>query len=103
MTMRAIWHEATLAETEKEDLIEIEGNWYFPPESLTGGRFQESDHYTVCPWKGEASYYHISVDDQIDSNAAWYYAHPHHSAIEKVGRDFTGYVAFGGDVTVVES
>lgn len=100
--MRAIWKEATLAETEKENLIQIEGNWYFPPDSLTGGRFQESHTRTTCPWKGEASYYHVSVDDQIHPDAAWYYAKPKQSAIEKVGQDFSGYAAFGSGVTVTE-
>lgn len=100
--MRAIWNEATLAEAEKEDLVQIEGNWYFPPETLTGGRFQESDTHTTCPWKGEASYYHVSVDDQINPDAAWYYPEPKQGAIEKVGKDFSGYVAFGPSVTVAE-
>lgn len=101
--MRAIWHEATLAEAETEDLIQVEGNWYFPPESLTGGRFQESQKRTTCSWKGEAHYYHVSVDDQIAADAAWFYPELKQSAIDKIGKDFSGYIAFSPEVTVTEA
>jgi uncharacterized protein (DUF427 family) len=101
--MRAIWKEATLAESDEEDLIKIEGNWYFPPEKVVGEYFQKSDTITHCPWKGDASHYHISVDDEINPDAAWYYPEPKKSAVEKVGKDFTDYVAFYGSVSVVES
>lgn len=100
--MRAIWNGATLAQTEKENLIYIEGNWYFPPESLAMDHFQHSDTHTICHWKGEASYYHISVNDEINSDAAFYYPQPKDGSIERVKKDFTDYVAFWHGVEVAE-
>lgn len=72
--MKAMWNEAVLAESN--DLVEVEGNYYFPASSINCEFFQESDHHTVCPWKGTASYYSIEVNGQTNENAAWYYPEP---------------------------
>lgn len=100
--MRAVWNGATLAQAEKSDLIYIEGNWYFPSDSIVSEHFQHSDHQTECHWKGTANYYHISVNDQINEDAAWYYHEPKKGSIERVGADFTDYVAFWRGVEVSE-
>ena len=82
--MKATWHGVTLAESD--DTIVIEGNHYFPPDSIRQEYFRQSDQHTRCPWKGEASYYDIAVDGDINSGAAWYYPEPQAAAAEIKGR-----------------
>ncbi len=90
---RAVWNEVVLAESNR--CIEIEGNQYFPPDSINREYFRESDHHTWCPWKGEASYYHIVVGDKENSNAAWYYPNPKEAA-----KEIKNYTAFWRGVQV---
>lgn len=71
---RAVWHGVVLAEAEKAKWVE--GNRYFPPESLRREYFVDSPMRTVCPWKGVARYYTVSVGDEVNPDAAWYYPHP---------------------------
>ena len=98
--MKAIWNNTTIAEAPKGDLIRIEGNWYFPPASIVKDYFTHSNHRTTCFWKGEAWYYDIAVEGETNEFGAWYYPQPMAGSIERVGRDFTGYVAFWNGVTV---
>ncbi len=100
--MKATWKNTVIAETAKENLIYIEGNWYFPPESVNQALLQPSDHRTMCHWKGEASYYNVVTDAGVNDEAAWYYPAPMAGSIERVGKDFTNYVAFWRGVTVSE-
>jgi uncharacterized protein (DUF427 family) len=100
--MKAIWNNTTIAEAPKEDLIRIEGNWYFPPNSIHREYFTESDHHTHCPWKGEASYYDVVVGGETNEFGAWYYPEPKAGSIERVKKDFTGYVAFWNGIEVIE-
>lgn len=100
--MKAMWKDTVIAEAPNERLIRIEGNWYFPPESLKRQYFQESDHHTICHWKGEASYYDVVVDGGVNSYGAWYYPQPKAGSIERVKKDFTDYVAFWNGIEVVE-
>lgn len=81
---RAIWNGKTLAESD-QTLI-VEGNHYFPAESVTMTYLQPSDHHTVCWWKGVASYYNVVVDGQVNLNAAWYYPETSAAAEEIRGR-----------------
>ncbi len=74
MTYRAVWNGAVLAESD--DVVHLEGNVYFPIESLNRDHVVESTSHTVCPWKGLASYYTVQVGDRVNPNAAWYYPHP---------------------------
>lgn len=69
--MKATWKGAVLAESE-ETLV-VEGNHYFPAESVRREHFRESETHTVCPWKGEASYYDVVVGGEVNRDAAWYY------------------------------
>jgi uncharacterized protein (DUF427 family) len=78
MTRRAIWKGVVLAESD--DTVVVENNHYFPVEALHREHFRESDHHSVCPWKGIASYYDIVVGDDVNANAAWYYPEPKEAA-----------------------
>ena len=82
--MKAVWNNAVLAESDQT--VVVEGNHYFPPESINREYFQESDNHTHCPWKGEASYYHVVVDGRVNQDAAWYYPEPKTAAAEIKGR-----------------
>jgi uncharacterized protein (DUF427 family) len=93
--MKAIWNGKVIAESE--DIVNIEGNQYFPADSIQKEYFKPSDTHTVCPWKGKASYYTLEVDGQTNPDAAWYYPSPKEAAKAIEGR-----VAFWKGVTVSE-
>ena len=90
---KAVWNGAVIAESD--DTIIVEGNHYFPPESINRDYLAESDRQTYCGWKGSASYYDIVVDGQVNQAAAWYYADPMQKA-----RKIKDHVAFWGGVQV---
>jgi len=98
--MKAIWNNTVIAEASQDDLIKIEGNWYFPPDALNRDFFKESDHHTTCHWKGEASYFDVIVGGERNEFGAWYYPQPKDGSIERVGKDFTNYVAFWNGIEV---
>lgn len=100
--MKAIWKDTVIAEAPKEDLIRIEGNWYFPPNSIKSEYYQPSEHHTTCIWKGEAGYYDVVVEGEKNDFGAWFYHEPKEGSIERVGKDFTDYVAFWNGITVTE-
>jgi uncharacterized protein (DUF427 family) len=78
--MKATWNNAVLAQSDQT--IVVEGNHYFPPESVNREYFQESSTHTICPWKGQASYYDVVVEGNINKDAAWYYPETKPSADE---------------------
>lgn len=78
--MRAVWNGVTLAESD--DTVVIEGNHYFPPESVNREYLSPSDTHTTCPWKGQASYYTVQVDGTVNPDAAWYYPDPTSAAAQ---------------------
>jgi len=100
--MKATWNNMVIAEAPKESLIRVEGNWYFPPDSLREKYFQASNHHTTCPWKGEASYFDIVVNKEKNHFGAWYYPELKPGAVERIQQDFTNYVAFWNGVEVTE-
>ncbi len=100
--MKATWNNQVIAEAEKADLIRIEGNWYFPPSSLKNECFTPSDTHTECVWKGTASYSNVVVNNDTNEDAAWFYPVPKDGSIERVGKDYTNYVAFWHGVEVTE-
>ncbi len=100
--MKAIWSGQTIAEADKDDLIYIEQNWYFPPNSIRKEFLQKSNTPYTCPWKGECQYFNVVSGDSVSQDSAWSYPEPKQSAIEKVKKDFSNYVAFWRDVQVVE-
>ena len=92
---KATWNGATLAQSDQ--CVVVEGNQYFPPDSVKREYFKSSDTHTTCPWKGLASYYTVEVDGQRNQDAAWYYPEPKDAA-----KQIKDYVAFwhGVDVEV---
>ncbi|XAH25381.1 DUF427 domain-containing protein [Xylophilus sp. GW821-FHT01B05] len=82
--MKATWNGKTIAESE--DTVLVEGNHYFPPESLNRDFVTFSNHRSTCPWKGQASYYSLLVDGELNTDAAWYYPEPKSGAEEIRGR-----------------
>lgn len=92
---RAAWNEQILAESDRT--IVVEGNHYFPPDSISREFFFESNSHTTCPWKGLASYYDIQVNGKINKNAAWYYPAPKEAA-----QQIKDYVAFWHGVKVLQ-
>ncbi len=79
--MRAIWNGTVVAESA--DTVVVEGNHYFPADSVKREYFVDSKTHTLCPWKGTASYRSITVNGQTNSDAAWYYPSPKDAA-EKI-------------------
>lgn len=76
--MKAIWKGATLAQSD--DTVVVEGNHYFPIDSIRREYFGDSETHTTCPWKGLASYYDIAVEGETNNDAAWYYPEPKEAA-----------------------
>ncbi len=81
---KAVWNGTVLAESD--DTVVVEGNHYFPPESIVREHFSPSDTHTVCPWKGTASYYTVTVNGEENPDAAWYYPSPKDAAAEIADR-----------------
>ncbi|WP_104126307.1 DUF427 domain-containing protein [Cryobacterium sp. Y57] len=100
--MKAVLNDTVIAEAPEQDLIRIEGNWYFPPASVKSDLFVESDTPYTCPWKGECQYFSVKDGDTVLQDRAFSYPHPYPTAFERVGKDFSGYVAFSKDVQVTE-
>jgi uncharacterized protein (DUF427 family) len=93
--MRAIWKGEIIAESE--ETVIVEGNHYFPPDSVNKKRLEPSPTTTVCPWKGTAHYYSVMVGGEENKDAAWYYPDPKNAAAEIKDR-----VAFWRGVDVLE-
>ena len=85
--MKAIWNNKIVASSDAT--VVVEGNHYFPANSLNNEFFKPSDKQTVCSWKGVASYYDVEVEGQLNPAAAWYYPNPKPEA-----NNIAGYVAF---------
>ncbi len=100
--MKAVVDGTVIAEAPKEELISIEGNWYFPPTSVKGDALEKSATPYTCPWKGEAQYFTVTVDGQRLQDRAWSYPRPYESGVQRVGKDFADYVAFWKEVRVTE-
>jgi uncharacterized protein (DUF427 family) len=98
--MKAVLAGTVIAEADESDLVRIEGNWYFPPASVTPDTLVESPTPYTCPWKGEAQYFSVQTDEGLHEDYAWSYPHPYPSAFDRVGKDFSGYVAFDPRVEV---
>jgi uncharacterized protein (DUF427 family) len=92
---KAIWKDKVIAESSATVLVE--GNHYFPPQDVKQEYLVETDHRTQCPWKGEAHYYNLVVDGEVNENAAWSYPQPKEKAVH-----ITGHVAFWKGVSIEE-
>ncbi|MDH5229278.1 MAG: DUF427 domain-containing protein [Gammaproteobacteria bacterium] len=92
--MRAVWKGVELANSAYT--IVLEGNHYFPPESVEKAFLKLSQLHSLCVWKGEASYYNIEVEGEALENAAWFYPAPKPEA-----ENIKNYIAFWGDIEVL--
>ena len=90
---KATWKDAVIAESDGFE--SVEGNVYFPPDSAKWEYLTQSDHTSVCPWKGTASYYTVVVDGEENRDAAWTYPAPKEAAAQ-----LKDHVAFWRGVTV---
>jgi len=90
---KAIWNGAVIAESDVFELIE--GNVYFPPDTVKQEYLRGSNHSSHCPWKGDASYYTLIVDGEENADAAWYYSEPFEKAAH-----IKDHIAFWKGVTV---
>lgn len=88
--MKAIFNGVVIAESDKCEVVE--GNQYFPPDSIKKKYFKPSSMHTICPWKGNASYYTVEVNGKTAEDAAWYYSNPSFLA-----KKIKGHVAFYTD------
>ncbi len=100
--MKAIWNGQVVAEADRDDLIYIERNWYFPPASVNQEFLRKSDTQYACPWKGDCQYFDVGHDGNWSEDVAFSYPEAKPSAIDTVKKDFSNYVAFWRDVTVQE-
>ncbi len=91
--MKAIWNGVVVAESD--DTVVVEGNHYFPESALNRDYVTFSNHKTSCPWKGQASYYSLLVNGELNTNAAWYYPEPKPEA-----ENIRGRVAFWKGVAI---
>ena len=78
--VQAVWNGVVIAESD--DTVVVEGNHYFPRDSVRADVLLPSATTTVCPWKGTASYHSLDVDGQLNADAAWYYPEPKDAAAE---------------------
>ncbi len=92
---RAVWNGQTIADSD--DIVEVEGNAYFPRSAVREDVLHPSSTHTVCPWKGTASYLSLEVDGAINADAAWYYPEPKDAA-----KQITDRVAFWKGVQVTD-
>ena len=90
---KAIWNGVIIAESDQTEIVE--GNHYFPPDSLYQEYFDDSSTHTICPWKGVASYYNVKINGHVNKDAAWVYPDPKDAA-----KNIKGYVAFWRGVQV---
>ncbi|RMH65478.1 MAG: DUF427 domain-containing protein [Calditrichaeota bacterium] len=93
--MKAIWNNTVIAQSDAT--IVVEGNHYFPPDSVNKKWLVESDTRTICPWKGQAHYYTIKVGSEENKDAAWYYPKTSEAA-----RPIENYIAFWRGVHITE-
>lgn len=100
--MRALIGTTVIAEAPDEDLVKIEGNWYFPPASVVPGMLTESPTAYHCAWKGDCQYFSVTDGDSTLADQAWSYPTPPASAAERVGKEFANYLAFGPKVRVTD-
>lgn len=100
--MKAVVGETVVAEAASEEVISIEGNAYFPPDSVAAGALRTSPTPYTCPWKGKAQYHDVVIGEKLLKDAAWSYPNIKESAAARAG-DFSGYVAFDVSQVRIES
>ncbi|MFV1997947.1 MAG: DUF427 domain-containing protein [Acidiferrobacterales bacterium] len=91
--MKAIWKDTVIAESD--DTVVVEGNHYFPESAVKMNYLSSSETKSTCPWKGIASYYTISINGELNVDAAWYYPEPKEAA-----SNIQGHIAFWRGVEI---
>ena len=91
--MKAIWNDVVIAESDNTEIVE--GNHYFPFDSIKSKFFSKTELTTVCGWKGKANYYSVTVDCKTNKDCAWYYAEPNDAA-----KKIKGMVAFWNGIDI---
>ncbi len=92
--MKAIWNNEIIADSS--DTLVIEGNHYFPQDTVNLEYLKYNDNCVECPWKGLVKYYSLQVDGKYNPNAAWFYPNP------KEAVSITGYIVFRNDIQITE-
>jgi uncharacterized protein (DUF427 family) len=100
--MKATWKDNVIAEADKQDLIYIEGNWYFPPASVKTEYLRKSSTPYTCPWKGVCQYFDVGRNEEWSQDSAFSYPEPKPSSLDIVKKDYSNYVAFWRDIQVTE-
>lgn len=100
--MRATLGSTLLAEAPDAEVLSIEGSRYFPPTSLTPGVLAPSETRYDCTWRGTAHYWHVGSGEDELPDGAWSFPSPAEGSAERVGTDFTDYVAFDPRVTLTQ-
>lgn len=101
--MKALIGETVVAEAASDAVVSIEGNTYFPPDSVAAGALRDSPTPYTCPWKGAAQYHDVVAGATVLRDGAWSYPDIKESAATRVGRDFSGYVAFDAREVRIEN
>jgi uncharacterized protein (DUF427 family) len=101
--MKALVGETVVAEAASDEVVGVEGNVYFPADSVAAGVLRNSPTPYTCPWKGIAQYHDVLVGETVLKDGAWSYPDIKESAVARVGRDFGGYVAFDSRQVRIES
>lgn len=92
--MKAVWKNKVIAESE--NTLQLEGNYYFPVDSVKKEFLEDSHSKTACYWKGTANYYNLRVDDDVNRDAAWYYKDPSFAA-----ENIKDHIAFWRGVEII--
>jgi uncharacterized protein (DUF427 family) len=100
--MKAVLNGIVLAEAPESELVKIEGNWYFPPASVKSEFLTKSPTPYTCPWKGVCQYFTVSDGTKSFNDRAWSYPTPYPASFERVGSDYSNYVAFWKEVQLTD-
>lgn len=98
--MKAVLNGIVIAEAPEDQLIKIEGNWYFPPESVNSDLLIPSATPYTCGWKGECQYFNVKDGDMVLQDRAFSYPTPYPASFDRVGQDYSNYVTFWKEVQV---
>ena len=98
--MKAVLNGIVIAEAPHDQLIKIEGNWYFPPASVNSDLLVLSSTPYTCPWKGECQYFGVKDGESVLQDRAFSYPKPYPASFDRVGQDYSNYVSFWKEVQV---
>lgn len=100
--MKAVVNGTVIAEAAQNDMVKMEGSWYFPPASLNSEYLVSTATPYTCAWRGAAQYFDVKDGDAVLADHAWSYPNPDPASFERVGLDFSNYVAFAEGVQLTQ-